>query len=223
MGKKNVFISMRDHIHDGIREMILNNSYLPDSTLNIDQLAEEFGVSTTPIREALVRLEGEGLVTLSPNRRVKVTAIHEEDVRHIWEMRRLLEPEAARQSAALTPDAEIDELARDVRELIAEAGDYNKYRDSDLRLHELLYVRLPNSILKQTLKRILQLSIRMRYFAEDVTLMRDQVVREVSREHLAILDALKQRDPEQAGEAVLQHVRNSERRTVDALRRRQET
>jgi DNA-binding GntR family transcriptional regulator len=99
--KKIVTLSMREQIYEALKGLILDNSYGPRTVLAIDRLADEFGVSATPVREALVRLESDGLVELIPNRGAQVTDIREEDVRYIWEMRLLLEPYAARMSVDL--------------------------------------------------------------------------------------------------------------------------
>ena len=62
-----IFHSLGDQVFETIKEMIINNSYRPGEVLQIDKLAGEFGVSTTPVREALLRLEGIGLVDIERN------------------------------------------------------------------------------------------------------------------------------------------------------------
>ena len=70
--KKIVTLSMRDQIYEALRDSILQNSYPPAAVLPIDRLAEDFGVSATPVREALVKLESEGLVNLIPNKGAEI-------------------------------------------------------------------------------------------------------------------------------------------------------
>ena len=144
MGKKTVLKSIRDQIYEAIQESIVNNSYKPGEELQIDRLAEEFGVSTTPIREALIRLESSGLVNLIPNKGARVTAFREEDIRDTWEIRKLLEPYAAGLTAALDVTLEIQELNAALETLEKGTQDGNLYIKSDIRLHELLYTHLSN-------------------------------------------------------------------------------
>lgn len=222
MGKKTVLKSIRDQIYEAIQESIVNNSYKPGEELQIDRLAEEFGVSTTPIREALIRLESSGLVNLIPNKGARVTAFREEDIRDTWEIRKLLEPYAAGLTAALDVNLEIQELNAAFETLEKGTQDGNLYIQSDIRLHELLYTHLSNELLKETLHNILQRSMRMRYFAEDVSKMHDQVVQEVISEHKQILQALTARDRDRTIEAVRRHIENGERRALLAIKLRTE-
>jgi len=223
VGKKTVLKSIRDQIYEAIQESIVNNSYKPGEELQIDRLAEEFGVSTTPIREALIRLESSGLVHLIPNKGARVTEFREEDIRDTWEIRKLLEPYAAGLTAALDVSLEIQELNASFDTLERGPQDGALYIQSDVRLHELLYAHLSNALLKETLHNILQRSMRMRYFAEDVSKMHDQVVREVISEHKQILQALAAQDRERTVAAVRRHIENGERRALLAIKMRNET
>ena len=222
MGKKTVLKSIRDQIYEAIQQSIVNNSYKPGEELQIDRLAGEFGVSTTPIREALIRLESSGLVQLIPNKGARVTAFREEDIRDTWEVRKLLEPYAAGLTAELNLIQEIQELNAAFDMLERGSQDGNLYIQSDIHLHELLYSHLSNELLKETLHNILQRSMRMRYFAEDVSKMHDRVVQEVIIEHKRILQALTARDREKTVEAVRLHIENGERRALLAIKLRHE-
>ncbi|MBN2551922.1 MAG: GntR family transcriptional regulator [Spirochaetales bacterium] len=217
MAKKRVLVSIRDQIYEAIQEAIVNNSYKPGEELQIDRLAEEFGVSTTPIREALIRLESSGLVDLIPNKGARVTALREQDIRDTWEVRKLLEPYAAGLTAALDIKGEIAELDAAFHRLESGLWEEELYIQSDIRLHELLFTHLTNELLKATLQKILQRSMRMRYFAEDVSKTHDQVVHEVISEHRAILRSLAARDRERTVLNVRRHIENGERRTLRAI------
>ena len=220
MNTKIVTHSMRDQMYEALRGMIMKNTYRPNSILQIDHLAEEFGVSATPVREALVRLEAEGLVNLIPNKGAQVTDIKEEDIRNTWEMRQLLEPYAAGQSAALIPGSEILELEEKTLSLRDGPFDNESYVECDARLHEILYSHLGNSLLVDTVRRIHQLSIRIRYYPEGSGAMHERTVHEVIQEHLAILAAIRTRDAVQISANVLEHLKNGERRAMLALSER---
>lgn len=216
--KKIVNLSMREQIYEALKGMILDNRYEPKTVLAIDRLAEEFGVSATPVREALVRLEAEDLVELIPNKGARVTGISAEDVRSIWELRRLLEPYAARMSAASVDPAELAALEADIRKLEAAPNDHELYVATDTRLHELLYSRVANAMLKDMIHRVHLMSHRIRFFAEHSPELHEKVVHDVIAEHLEILEAVRKGDPEQAGVLLRQHLENGERRTLSALR-----
>jgi len=217
MKQKIVSLSMRDQIYDALRDLILKNSYAPNEVLQIDRLAQEFGVSATPVREALVRLEAEGLVKLIPNKGAVVTDIQAQDIRNTWEMRQLLEPYAARRSAALIPELEIVEIEGLLARLRDEAFDNERYVQCDTRLHEILYTHLDNSFLVDSIRRVHHMSIRIRYFPEGSVAMHERTVHEVIQEHQAILDAIRTREPAKLSELVLTHLQNGEKRAMAAL------
>jgi DNA-binding GntR family transcriptional regulator len=217
MKTKIVTVSMRDQLYDALRELILKNGYAPNAILQIDRLAEDFGVSATPVREALVRLEGDGLVVLIPNKGAQVTDIQEEDIRNNWEMRLLLEPYAAGQSVDLIPETEIAGLETEIEDMRKKPFDNDKYVECDTKLHDLLYSHLSNSFLKDTIRRVHHMSIRIRYFPEGSSAMHENVVHEVIQEHLLILGAIRTRDPLKVSELVRSHLRNGEARAMKAL------
>lgn len=96
---KALYKSLGEQVFTILRKKIVDNELQPGTILQIDRLAEEFGVSTTPIREALMKLEALGLVTISPNRRATVSPISREQTREVLEFRRMLESAGARSAA----------------------------------------------------------------------------------------------------------------------------
>ena len=174
-------------LYETLREDILANKYEPGEELQIDKLAQEFGVSTTPIREALVRLEGDGLVVSIPNRGVQVAPISLDDVRNLYEVRRLLEPYVAKIAARYCEEGEVEALYEKLVHLIEGPTDLAAYINADLELHELMSQHLRNTLLKDILDQVDQHSIRVRYLAESSAGgLRPEVVELVTREHLKI-------------------------------------
>lgn len=210
--------SMREQMYEALKGLILDNTYGPRTVLAIDRLAEEFGVSATPVRESLVRLEADGLVELIPNKGAQVTDIREDDVKYIWEMRLLLEPYAARQCAGVIEAAAIDSLVTDIKRLAQNPGDDELYASTDIRLHEMLYSKSDNDLLKDSIRRIHQMSLRIRFFAEHSPENHERVVREVNGEHLGILAAIRSGEPAKVEQLLRDHLVNGERRTLSALR-----
>lgn len=219
MKRRLLLTSLRERLYETLKEDILLNKYEPGEELQIDKLAQEFGVSTTPIREALVRLEGDGLVVSIPNRGVQVAPISLDDVRNLYEVRRLLEPYVAKIAARYCEEAEVEALYEKLVHLIEGPTDLAAYINADLELHELMSQHLRNTLLKDILNQVDQHSIRVRYLAESSAGgLRPEVVELVTREHLKILDAIRKRDEEKAAAATLQHLTNAEARTLKSLK-----
>jgi DNA-binding GntR family transcriptional regulator len=130
-------------ILDAIRRRILDGSYPAGAQLRQDGLAEEFGVSRIPVREALFQLEAEGLVRILPHKGATVAALSAEEVAEAFELRCLLEPRLLAASAPrLTPQdyAEIDEVLGQYAAALG-SGDTASWGELNTRLHLLLYRR----------------------------------------------------------------------------------
>ncbi len=209
---------MRDQIYEVLKDSIVKNTYSPNSMLPIDQLAEDFGVSATPVREALVKLESDGLIQLIPNKGAIVTDIQVEDVLNNWEMRKLLEPYAAVRSATLIPREELTQIRIEIHSLTTQPFDKDLYIASDTHIHEIFYKYLPNPFLRDVIRRVHQMSVRIRYLPENSATIHEKAVQEVLSEHSAILDALEAGNPERIEAAVRKHLENGERRAMTALR-----
>ena len=102
--------SVVDQVHAALREQILSGELERGSRLPQETLAAEFGVSRTPLREALRRLAAEGLVTLQPNYGATVSQLDFGDMRDAWTARLVIEPPAARMGAERRPEPELDRM-----------------------------------------------------------------------------------------------------------------
>jgi DNA-binding GntR family transcriptional regulator len=97
---------VREELHHAILEGVLK----PGERLRAEALAQRFGTSRTPIREALLQLEAQGLVEVEPNRGAVVRSFNAADLKDLYEVRALLEPAAAARAATRIDQAQIDEL-----------------------------------------------------------------------------------------------------------------
>jgi DNA-binding GntR family transcriptional regulator len=177
-------------------------------------LAERFGVSHTPIREALIALSGIGIVDLVPNRGAVVRQVTVRDVYEICQVRRVLECEAARSACGRIAPAVLDALADDLRRLIdgrpaATSDVIEEARALDSRLHDLIAASCGNQFLANELGR---LTILFRAF-RDVNYTHDTPTRIASgrfvdeaREHLAIVEAMRAGDRAAAARAMSRHI-----------------
>lgn len=182
--------------------------------LVMQDLAERFGVSHTPIREALITLEGVGIVDMAPNRGAVVRRVTAADVREVSQVRRALECEAVRLACGRTALAELHKLAAGFRRMLSGAqprrGRYiEEARRLDSRLHDLIAESCGNRFLAKELGRLKLLFRALRDVAwEWEQANRDQHrFMEEAREHLAIVEAMLAGDGRAASRAMTRHIR----------------
>ena len=187
-------------------------------------LAERFEVSHTPIREALITLAGIGIIDLVPNCGAVVREVTAREVREICQVRRVLECEATRRACGRIDLTELDELANDLRRLIARPADsisefIREARDLDTRLHELIASSCGNAFLAKELGR---LKILFRSF-RDLSYTYHEAHNDYRRfadeagEHLAVVVALQAGDAREAARAMSAHIRTGVRYWTRAM------
>lgn len=183
-----------------LRAAILSNLLKPGERIMPQQLADRFNVSTMPVRQALMRLEGERLVCRQPNRGLIVAPLSMKEVEEIYTLRVVLEGVAARLATPRLSQVELESLAVMVREMEAgvAAAHVEKLVDSNRRFHFLIYRAADNDRLLDTLKNLWDLSARYRgmYYKET------SVPETTLREHQGILAALQRKDAEEAEKLV---------------------
>lgn len=134
-----VATTMVDQVTSEVRRSILAGVLRPGQELSLRELAGRLGVSTIPVREALRRLEGQGLLAAGNGRgSARVAPLNAEDLHGIYRLRLVLEPEIAGRSCLLLSDAELDELA----EVAASFGDEGRGLDEIYTAHHNLHLRL---------------------------------------------------------------------------------
>jgi DNA-binding GntR family transcriptional regulator len=179
-------------------------------------LAVRFGVSHTPIREALIALAGIGIIDLLPNRGAVVRLVTARDVREICQVRRILECEATRSACGrVDPDA-LEELATDFQGLIAADQSsatelIEQARTLDSRLHDLIAASCGNLFLANELGRLKLLfrAFRDVNYNHNATRIASGRFADEAREHLAIVGALKAGDRKAAIQAMSRHILTS--------------
>ncbi|QFU91154.1 GntR family transcriptional regulator [Amycolatopsis sp. YIM 10] len=136
------------HVLETIKAAILNGAFKPGSPLVEADLAAQFGVSKTPVREALKTLEGTGLVVIRPYAGTVVRDLTYEDALAIYDLRLLLEPEAVRRSVRAGGDFS---AARKALERAALAEDASERSTANREFHRCLYAACGNPLLVRTL------------------------------------------------------------------------
>jgi len=127
----------QDLVLSALRDAILSGALAPGARLRQEELADVFGTSRIPVREALRALEYEGLVASEPHRGFTVTALDADDVEEVYDLRILLEGHAVRLAIPLLTDADLEELEELFREMVAAATP-----DEELAARERFYLRL---------------------------------------------------------------------------------
>jgi DNA-binding GntR family transcriptional regulator len=184
---------LREDIHALLRERIVKGNLLPGNRLQDVQLAAELGVSRTPVREALLRLERDGLVESDPNRGFFVASLSRKEVAEIYPMVWALECLALVSSKPAT-SPQIQALREINAEMAAVTDNPLRRQELDLRWHQTLLESCVNERLKELLAALKQ--IVRRY---ECVYMRDPaLVRRSVRDHAEILEALIKKKPKLA-------------------------
>ena len=221
--------TLYESVYEHVRDAILSNEYLPGKILSIESLAQETGVSTTPIREALSRLAAEGLVEQAPNKGVRVADITPDDVSEIYEVRLLFEPYVANLAARRVPGdtaldrelSRIEKAAKHVESWSEEDGfttaRRRTYSQIDLRLGDLLWKVPANSLLEKIMATVGSHSRRVRCFAEASSGDDFTLAKKINSEHLAIIHAIKDGRSKDAERLVRKHLSKAKERTLAQL------
>lgn len=181
--------------------------------LVIQELAERFDVSPTPIREALLTLEGIGIVEFAPNRGAVVRRVTKSDVRDVCQVRRALECEATRAACGRIDLAELNDLADEFRKMQASkrrgVAFVENARRLDSRLHDLIAESCGNRFLAKEIGRLKLLFRTFRDVAWEHNQANHEHLRfvEEAREHLAIVEPLLAGDGKSAAAAMSRHIR----------------
>ncbi len=199
--------SLRNKIFNKIREDIIEGRYKDGESLVEKKLAEEFGVSRTPIREVVRQLELDGLVESVPNRGVFVIGITQEDIKDIYEIRILVEGLAAKWAAKRINAEELKALnnACELMEFYTAKGDIEQIARYNTEFHEIIFEAARSKFLKKTLKNM-QSYIQ---WARLTSLKTQGRAEKALAEHKAILEAFRNGDSSQAEMRIIEHVTNS--------------
>lgn len=196
-----------DRVYEILLENITKRNFAPGTKLGEQYLADQLGVSKTPVREALSRLERENLVNIYPNRGAFVVEITKEDIIEIYDLREVLEGLAARQAAGKINDNGIERIQRMIfaMEESLEKEDLEAYSSHDSKLHGTLARISGNERLQKMVK-------NLRYQARILMSSSVQIpgrAEESIKEHNRILEALKAGNGPEAERQVRLHTKNT--------------
>ncbi|MEP3276715.1 MAG: GntR family transcriptional regulator [Stappiaceae bacterium] len=206
--------SLEDRVYFELREMILSKTLVSGAKLVQEDLAERLGVSRTPLRSAIARLERENFVAISARGEAHVAEFGPQQIIDVFEIRAVLEGLICR---LLAPGIErkhtiyLRSLMTSVEDA-AMTEDHVTYREADVEFHTYLTNLVADGVLNRMLESI-QMVMSMALFHGILRSPRETYV-----EHLAIIDALESHDADEAERVMIEHIR----KTIDLLKSRQE-
>jgi DNA-binding GntR family transcriptional regulator len=209
--------SVGDEVYDVLLTRLIGLKIPPGARIAVDNLVRELGVSQTPIRAALIRLETEGLVVKTHLVGYSAAPLPtRKRFEEIYQMRLLLEPYAAEQAATRLTNAQRKQLVALSEAMSASSTDdarlaYGKFAHRDAEFHALIATTGGGELMAETLSR---LHTHMHLFR---MLFHSRVTEEAIDEHAALLDALLKRKPDRAREAMARHIRFSLKRLQPIL------
>lgn len=205
-------LSLAKKAYAAIKEKIVTCEYPPDTVLNEVSLIEELGVSRTPIREALSRLEHENLVRIVPQRGIFVTGVSLGDVREIYQARELLEPLIIRLWGSRIPKDVLAALQEKLSRCPPDSPEHDLYT-LDYELHRAIYDHCENKYFVHLLDRVFDQNQRIRILSGQIK-HRLEATRD---EHLEIVNRLLEGDHEGAARAMTSHLEQSRKAAFESL------
>ena len=207
---------LRELVLDAIREAIINGTLKPRERLMEIQMAEELGVSRTPIREALRKLELEGFIVMVPRKGAYVADVSFKDIADVFEIRAALEALAAGLAAERITDEELEEMERLVVEKTEAITNHDMDRlvEVDTSFHEAIYKASRNERLTSIINNLREQIQRYR----TTSLAYPGRMKRSLEEHRGIVEAIQSRDTQLAQQAAREHIDNAENSMIEAIK-----
>lgn len=209
-------VSAPNTVREGLRRAILAGEFAPGSQLRQDELAQRFGTSRIPVREALRQLEAEGLVSILPNRGATVSSLSLDEVLELMEIRIALECRALRMAIPNMVDTDLDSALEILRSYDAEP-DPERWGEMNWTFHETIYAPC------NRLKLLAMIEANYGHVGRftRVWVSRAAGKERPQREHYAIVDACRDGDIERAVRLLEEHITQTQKSIMAAGRRRQ--
>lgn len=193
-------------IADGLRGAILAGEFAPGERLRQEEIAEQFGASRLPVREALRILQSDGLVTLVANSGAWVSQLDERECAESYEIRERLEPLLLRESMAGLSDEDIATLRR-LAEEMESRPEVETFLRLDREFHLLSYSRAETVLLSSLIERLWNTT--QHYRRAFAVLVGAEGRRVIHAEHFLLVDAIARRDVEDAERVLAGHIRRT--------------
>lgn len=213
----NDYKPLREVIFNTLREAIIVGELKPGERLMEVQLAEKMGVSRTPVREAIRKLELEGLVNMIPRKGAHVADLSVKDIMDVLEVRASLDGLATALSAERITEDELKELKHVQMQFIGyvEKDNLQGSVKKDVEFHDIIYRSSRNDKLIQIASNLREQVQRFR-----VIYLKDySSTKEIIKEHTDIYEAILNRDPETAQKIAQRHIKNQEETIIKSIKK----
>ncbi len=199
-------VSIADQVFEELEKEILVGNFSRDELLTEIKLSEKMGVSRTPIREALRRLDQEHLIEITP-KGAKVIGISQDDIRDIYEIRLRIEGLAARWAAEKATDEAINAMREvlELQEFYTSKAAPEQLKNTDSRFHEILYAASGSNALLDTLAPLHRRIVKYRR----ASLSGQQRAEQSYDEHKALFQAILNHDGDEAERLLRLHIENA--------------
>lgn len=214
-GMLNEYLPLREVVFNTLRDAILRGELEPGERLMEIQLAEKLGVSRTPVREAIRKLELEGLAMMLPRRGAIVAAITISDLKDVLEVRRVLEGLTIELACKRMTEDELNKLKESGEEFAKaiKEEDLTEIAKRDVAFHDIIY----NSSRNQRLIQILN-NLREQMYRYRLEYIKDANKRgTLVEEHKSIIESIEAKDATMAKKAIKKHIANQEKTIIENL------
>ena len=212
----NEYLPLRDVVFNTLRQAILRGELKPGERLMEIQLANKLGVSRTPIREAIRKLELEGLVLMIPRKGAEVADITEQSLRDVLEVRKALEELAVQLTCDKITKEQIRELEQAAEQFkkTLKSNDITEIAEADVRFHDIIYLATDNQKLILLLNNLREQMYRYRI----EYLKRADKYSQLLAEHEEIIRRIEKKQKKEAAEIVCKHIDNQVAAVMDLIR-----
>ena len=199
----NIYETKSNHVFSYLRKKILNGSYKQGASIVISRVAKELGISAIPVREALKRLESEGLIEIIPHKGARVTLFEKNKINDVLVIRAVLEGYAARtvsESISEETLAKLNEMNKEMK-IVAEEGKDEIFCELNKDFHRLLYKNSSHLLLYKTIFDLWDEG----NWSKSLFAFFPEKMKESVNEHLEILQALKNHDQDTVEKMTREH------------------
>ena len=211
----NEYLPLRDVVFNTLRQAILRGELKPGERLMEIQLANKLGVSRTPIREAIRKLELEGLVNMVPRKGAEVADITEKSLRDVLEVRKALEELSVQLACEKITEEEIEELKRAAERFkdTLDDQDVTKIAEADVAFHDIIYTATDNQKLILLLNNLREQMYRYRV----EYLKKEEAYPQLIAEHEELIDNISKRNKEEATRIMCEHIDNQVATVINVI------
>lgn len=213
----NDYLPLRDVVFNALRKAILSGDLKPGERLMEKQLAEKMGVSRTPVREAIRKLELEGFVVMVPRKGAQVAEITEKDIQDVLEVRGALEELAVKLACKNMDDKDLRSLKQVMKEFseASKRDDLDGMIEKDTEFHDIIFRATKNEKLIQIVNNLREQIHRYRV----AYLKSFDDFKVINEEHEQIVFAIENRDATLGETVAARHIKNQEKAVIQFIRK----